>query len=172
MVIFALAPACTARRSGRKTRTPCPAFLACSAARPCPGTISAGSNDNGSKTRPCSTAEVVARTESGHRIIRRGDFMLRDNDDLFVPALWKSGVREIIADSRNGYAAARNWRLPPLGMTSKKSTPTISSPMAPDRDLGDPVRRPSDVDALSRRGGVARAGRGINSMIPGQPGLN
>lgn len=56
---------------------------------------------------------VVARTESGHRIIRRGDFMLRDNDDLFVPALWKSGVREIIAYSRNGYAAARSWRLPP-----------------------------------------------------------
>ena len=31
------------------------------------------------------SAGVVARTEEGRRIIRQGDFVLRENDDLFVP---------------------------------------------------------------------------------------
>ncbi len=52
---------------------------------------------------------VVARVEDGKRIIRRGEFVLRENDDLFVPALWRE--REIIAYSRSGYAE-KAWRLP------------------------------------------------------------
>jgi hypothetical protein len=52
---------------------------------------------------------VVARTETGRRVIRKGDFVLRDDDDLFVPALWNA--REIIAYSRLGYED-RAWRLP------------------------------------------------------------
>ena len=52
---------------------------------------------------------IIARTEDGHNIIREGEFVLRDNDDLFVPALWNSN--EIIAYSRDGYTE-RSWKLP------------------------------------------------------------
>ncbi len=52
---------------------------------------------------------VVARTEDGRHIIRQGDFVLREDDDLFVPALWKT--KEIIAYSRNGYEN-KSWQLP------------------------------------------------------------
>ena len=44
---------------------------------------------------------VVARTEAGKRIIRKGDFVLREDDHLFVPALWNK--KEIIAYSQPGY---------------------------------------------------------------------
>lgn len=52
---------------------------------------------------------VVARKEDGRRIIRKGDFILRDNDDLFVPALWND--KEIIAFSKEGYQQ-RSWKMP------------------------------------------------------------
>ena len=52
---------------------------------------------------------VVARTEGGKRIIRKGDFVLREDDDLFVPALWHK--QEIIAYSKLGYAT-KSWQLP------------------------------------------------------------
>ena len=52
---------------------------------------------------------VIARTEDGNNIIRKGDVIFRDNDDLFVPALWNP--KEIIAFSRNGYTG-RTWILP------------------------------------------------------------
>jgi hypothetical protein len=53
---------------------------------------------------------VVARTEDGRNIIRRGDFVLRENDDLFVPALWRE-QKEIIAYSKTGYQN-KSWILP------------------------------------------------------------
>ena len=52
---------------------------------------------------------VVAREEGGKRIIRKGEFVLRDNDDLFVPALWNE--KEIIAFSKTGYEK-RSWKMP------------------------------------------------------------
>jgi len=52
---------------------------------------------------------VVARVETGKRIIRQGDFVLREDDDLLVPALWQA--REIVAYSRAGYEQ-KTWRLP------------------------------------------------------------
>jgi hypothetical protein len=52
---------------------------------------------------------VVARNESGKRIIRKGDFVLREDDDLFVPALWHK--QEIIAYSKSGYRD-KSWQLP------------------------------------------------------------
>jgi hypothetical protein len=52
---------------------------------------------------------VRAGVEGGKKVIRKGEFMLREDDDLFVPALWHK--REIIAYSRTGYAQ-RTWRLP------------------------------------------------------------
>ncbi len=52
---------------------------------------------------------VVARTESGKKIIRKGDFILREDDDLFVPALWNA--KEIIAYSQSGYRN-KTWRIP------------------------------------------------------------
>ena len=52
---------------------------------------------------------VVARTEAGKNIIRRGEFVLRENDNLFVPALWRQ--KEIIAYSKAGYEN-KPWRLP------------------------------------------------------------
>ena len=53
---------------------------------------------------------VVARTENGKRIIHKGDFVLREDDNLFVPALW-SEKKEIIAYSRDGYEN-KSWQLP------------------------------------------------------------
>jgi hypothetical protein len=52
---------------------------------------------------------VVAGTEDGKKVIRKGQFLLRENDNLFVPALWNS--KEIVAYSRQGYTD-RSWRLP------------------------------------------------------------
>lgn len=52
---------------------------------------------------------VKAAREHGHAIIRRGNFILRDNNDLFVPALWKE--KTIIAYSEQGYTN-RTWTLP------------------------------------------------------------
>ncbi|KAB2659963.1 MAG: hypothetical protein DVB31_14960, partial [Verrucomicrobia bacterium] len=52
---------------------------------------------------------LVARTEGGKKIVRKGDFVLREGDDLFVPALWNP--REIMAYSRAGYVG-KAWRLP------------------------------------------------------------
>ena len=52
---------------------------------------------------------VVARVEDGKKIIRKGDFILRENDNLFVPALWNEN--EIIAYSAEGYDN-RSWRMP------------------------------------------------------------
>ena len=56
------------------------------------------------------TDGVVARNESGKRIIRKGDFILREDDNLFVPALWTEN-KELIAYSRDGYAS-KSWQLP------------------------------------------------------------
>ena len=52
---------------------------------------------------------VVALIENGKRIIRQGEFVIREDDDLFVPALWNE--MEIIAYSSAGYGN-REWRLP------------------------------------------------------------
>lgn len=52
---------------------------------------------------------VLARIEGGHKVIRRGDLVLREDDNLFVPALWKD--KEIIAYSGLGYTD-RCWMLP------------------------------------------------------------
>jgi len=52
---------------------------------------------------------VIARVENGKKIIRKGDFILREDDNLFVPALWKA--KEIIAYSQAGYTD-RAWVLP------------------------------------------------------------
>jgi hypothetical protein len=52
---------------------------------------------------------VVARTEAGRNIIRQGEFILRENDNLLVPALWQK--RELIAYSKTGYQD-KPWRLP------------------------------------------------------------
>ncbi len=53
---------------------------------------------------------VVAQNEAGKRIIRKGDFILREDDNLFVPALWSEN-KEIIAYSRDGYSS-KSWQLP------------------------------------------------------------
>lgn len=52
---------------------------------------------------------IIAREENGHKIIRKGNFILRDNDNLFVPALWRD--KEIIAYSKDGYSQ-RYWIIP------------------------------------------------------------
>lgn len=52
---------------------------------------------------------VVAKVENGKRIIRKDDFILRENDNLFVPALWHD--KEIIAFSKDGYQT-KCWKLP------------------------------------------------------------
>ena len=52
---------------------------------------------------------VIAFQKDGHKMIRKGNFILRDNNDLFVPALWKD--KTIIAYSETGYKN-RLWILP------------------------------------------------------------
>lgn len=52
---------------------------------------------------------VVARAEQGRKTIRKGDFVLREDDNLFVPVLWKE--KEIVAYSKTGYEN-KAWRLP------------------------------------------------------------
>jgi hypothetical protein len=56
------------------------------------------------------TDGVTAGWEKFQPVIRRGDFVLRQGDDLFVPALWCE-EKTIIAYSRNGYSN-RSWTLP------------------------------------------------------------
>ena len=63
------------------------------------------------------SAGVTARTEAGTNIIRKGEFVLRENDNLFVPALWQK--QEIIAYSKAGYQD-KAWRLP-LDWSNTKS---------------------------------------------------
>ncbi len=60
---------------------------------------------------------VVARTEAGTNIIRKGAFVLRENDNLFVPALWRQ--REVIAYSKTGYQE-KPWELPADWSSVKK----------------------------------------------------
>jgi hypothetical protein len=52
---------------------------------------------------------VVAGESGGHKIIRQSDFVLVDDGDVFVPAIWKP--KEIIAYSTEGYSS-RSWLLP------------------------------------------------------------
>jgi Endo-alpha-N-acetylgalactosaminidase len=55
---------------------------------------------------------VVAGNFDGTEMIRRGEFILRWNDDVFVPILWHEGRnKKIMAYSRHGYVG-RRWRLP------------------------------------------------------------
>ncbi len=53
---------------------------------------------------------VTAGWENIQRIIRKGGFILRRENDLFVPALWRQ-ERTIIAYSRRGYSS-RSWAMP------------------------------------------------------------
>ena len=52
---------------------------------------------------------VVACAEDGKNVIRKKEFVLRENDNLFVPALWNE--QEIIAYSRDGYEN-KAWQMP------------------------------------------------------------
>ncbi|MFT3704517.1 MAG: endo-alpha-N-acetylgalactosaminidase family protein [Agriterribacter sp.] len=61
---------------------------------------------------------VKAAKENGHNIIRKGNFLFRDNNDLLVPALWKN-EKTIIAYSEEGYQN-KKWLLPSDWQTVKK----------------------------------------------------
>jgi hypothetical protein len=52
-----------------------------------------------------------------HKIISKGRLILRDNDDFFVPALWKQ--KTIVVYSEQGYAD-RSWNLPDDWLAVKK----------------------------------------------------
>jgi hypothetical protein len=54
---------------------------------------------------------TVSVDNAGRLQVRRGDLVLRDGNDLFVPASW-SRHKEIVAYSGAGYAS-RTWALPP-----------------------------------------------------------
>ncbi len=53
---------------------------------------------------------VVAGPVDGHRVIRQGNVIFRQDDDLFVPALWSKSLA-IMAYSHTGYAD-KVWQLP------------------------------------------------------------
>jgi hypothetical protein len=61
---------------------------------------------------------LTAARRGLRRIIRHGDFILRRDDNLFVPVLWNEPQRQIIAYSRNGYQDV-SWRLPETWMGVK-----------------------------------------------------
>lgn len=52
---------------------------------------------------------VVAGERDGKKIIRQGDYVLREDGDLFVTAIWKS--KEIVAYSTDGYTD-KPWTMP------------------------------------------------------------
>lgn len=52
---------------------------------------------------------LVAGEFDGKKMIRHGDYVLRENDDLFVKAIWRA--KEIIAYSKDGYAD-KCWTMP------------------------------------------------------------
>jgi len=53
---------------------------------------------------------LTSRVIQGKTLIKHGDVIIRDGNDVFVPALWNED-REIIAFSANGYSQ-RRWKLP------------------------------------------------------------
>ncbi|MEV2269578.1 NPCBM/NEW2 domain-containing protein [Nonomuraea africana] len=53
---------------------------------------------------------VTSRNVEGGVRVEQGEVVLRDRNDLFVPALWQQH-KEIVAYSRDGYAT-RTWKLP------------------------------------------------------------
>ncbi|WP_243633205.1 endo-alpha-N-acetylgalactosaminidase family protein [Paenibacillus xerothermodurans] len=56
--------------------------------------------------------DVKSWNENGKLRITQGDAVLRDGNDVFVPALWnQEKYREIIAFSKDGYAN-RTWKFP------------------------------------------------------------
>ncbi len=61
---------------------------------------------------------VVAGEFDGRKIIRQGDYVLVENGDVFVKAIWRS--KEIIAYSTDGYADKR-WTMP----SGWENTPTV-----------------------------------------------
>jgi hypothetical protein len=52
---------------------------------------------------------IVAGDENGNKMIRQGSFVVRENNDLFVPAVWCP--QEIIAFSVDGYTN-KTWQMP------------------------------------------------------------
>jgi hypothetical protein len=66
------------------------------------------SDINGVVTFSDGTTSAVT---DGRLVVRRGDFLLRDGNDVFVPAKWLRH-KEIVAYSGAGYEA-RTWTLPP-----------------------------------------------------------
>lgn len=53
---------------------------------------------------------TTSRVADGRLRIEKGDVLLRDGDDVFMPALWREQP-EYLAYSRDGYAS-RTWKLP------------------------------------------------------------
>jgi hypothetical protein len=98
---------------------------------------------------------IRAAVENGHKIIRRGSFLLRDNNDVFVPALW-SKAPAIIAYSEDGYDR-RRWLLPEEWSDVKKVDLYLITP------LGDKVLQ-KDV-AVDRRQLTLSLDRGIAVAI-------
>jgi len=75
---------------------------------------------------------LVSSVRSGRPLIHHGDVILRDGDDVFVPALWQAEP-EIIAFSAAGYER-RRWTLPP----SWRSFPALIVREITTSGLGEP----------------------------------
>jgi hypothetical protein len=61
--------------------------------------------------RVCYSDGVISYIENGDLYITKDGEFIRQGTDIFIPALWKSKHKEIMAWSDNGYAA-KEWRLP------------------------------------------------------------
>jgi len=110
---------------------------------------------------------VVARNENGKSIIRKGDFILRENDNLFVPALWHE--KEIIAYSRNGYSN-KSWQMP-VDWESVQSVDIYRIALEGCSLLrgGIPVNDGKLILSLGKDEAVSIVPAGTNVIIPAKP---
>jgi hypothetical protein len=79
---------------------------------------------------------VRADLERQTTAIHHQEVLLRDGDDVFIPAAWQN-TPEIIAFSKDGYLA-RSWRLP----ESWRGHPEIAVRLISEHGLGEPVHIP------------------------------
>ena len=61
---------------------------------------------------------VESVLDNGKLTITKGDFLLVEDGDIFVPALWMEG-KAIVAYSENGYRS-KTWQLPDSWKSAKE----------------------------------------------------
>ena len=84
------------------------------------------------------TEQVTSSNIDNYRIIRQGDRLLRDGDDVLFPALWNEEAAEWIAYSKQGYKG-KEWKLPD---TWNRISQAVIYAISLDGLTGEPVSIP------------------------------